>query len=47
MRDPVLLAAVLEELGYLDEKKKMDEKDEVDYEERNGNNSKNSWEGEK
>ena len=26
MRDPVLIAAILEELGYFDEKKDMDKK---------------------
>jgi hypothetical protein len=30
---PVLIAAILEELGYFDEKKEKDNKDEVDNEE--------------
>ena len=44
MRDPVLIAAILEELGYLDEKIEKDRKEEVREEERIKDNSKNSGE---
>jgi len=44
MRDPVLIAAILEELGYFDEKKEKHEKDEVHDEERMKDNLKNSGE---
>jgi len=41
MCDPVLIAAILEELGYFDEKKDKDKKDEVRDEERKKDNLKN------
>jgi len=47
MCDPALIAAILEELGYLDNKKEKDKKDEVREKERNEDNLKNSGEGEK
>ena len=46
MCDPELIAAILEELGYLDEKKE-NKKDEAYDEGANKDNSKNSWKGEK
>ncbi len=46
MCDPVLIAAILEELGYLDEKKEKDEKDEIYNEELNKDNPKNIGEEE-
>jgi hypothetical protein len=46
MCDQVLIAAILEELGYFDEKMEKDKKIEVDNERRNKVNSKNSWEEE-
>ena len=45
MCDPALIAAILEELGYLDEKKEKDQTEEVHDKERNEDNSKNSGEG--
>ncbi len=47
MCDPEIIAAILEELGYLDEKKKKDKKDEVHDRGSNKDNSKNSGEEEK
>ena len=47
MCDPALIAAILEELGYLDNKKEKDKKDEVREKERNEDSLKNSGEGEK
>ena len=47
MCDPVLIAAILEELGYFDEKDEKKEKDknkEVPDEARGKDNSKNSGE---
>jgi hypothetical protein len=41
MCDPELIAAILKELGYLDEKKQRDNEDEVYDEERNKDNFKN------
>ena len=35
MCDPVLIAAILEELGYFDEKKEKDQKREIRDKERN------------
>ncbi len=46
MCDQELIAAILEELGYLDEKKKEDKKEEV-LDERSKDNSKNRGEEEK
>ncbi len=42
MCDPVLIAAILEELGYFDEKKEKDKKAEVHGEQTQQDNSKNS-----
>lgn len=42
MCDPVLVAAILEELGYLDEKIEKDKKGEVDTEQPKQDNSKHS-----
>ena len=42
MCDPVLIAAILEQFGCLDEKKEKDKKDEVHDEERKKDNSKKS-----
>jgi hypothetical protein len=47
MCDPVLIAAILEEMGYFDEKKEKDEKDEVHDEERIKDNLNNSGRKEK
>ena len=47
MCDPALIAAILEELGYLDNKKEKDKKDEVREKERNEDNLKNSSEEKK
>jgi hypothetical protein len=38
MRDPVLIAAILEELGYFDEKKEKNNKEEVRDEEHRKDN---------
>jgi hypothetical protein len=46
MCDPVLIAAILEELGYFDEKKEKDKKDEVRDKERSEDNFQNSGEEE-
>jgi hypothetical protein len=46
MCDPVLIAAILEELGYFDEKKEKGKKDEVRDKERNEDNFQNSGEEE-
>ena len=46
MCDPVLIAAILEELGYLGDEKEKDKKDEVDAEQLKRDNSKNSGEEE-
>ncbi len=46
MCDEELIAAILEELGYLDEKKEEDKKEDV-HDERSKDNSKNSGEEEK
>ena len=42
MCDLALIAAILEELGYFDEEKEKDKKDEVSDEECNKFNSRNS-----
>jgi len=42
MCDQELIAAILEELGYLDDKKEKDKKNEVNDERSNKNKSKNS-----
>ncbi len=47
MCDPLLLAAILEELGYLDEKKEKDKKDEIHDEGSDKNNSNSSGQEEK
>lgn len=47
MCDPVLIAAILNELGYFDEKKEKDNKEEAPDEEHISDNSKNSAEEEK
>jgi hypothetical protein len=47
MCDPVLIASILEELGYFDEKKEKDKKGEVPDEERMKDNSENSGREEK
>ena len=44
MCDPVLIAAILDELGYFDEKKERDKNPEVHDEERMKDNLKNSGE---
>ena len=46
MCDPALIAAILEELGYFDEKKE-DKKDNVDEKEVSEDNIKNSEDEEK
>jgi len=46
MCDPVLIAAILEELGYLDEKTEKDRKEEVREEGRKKDSSQNSREQE-
>ncbi|MGB7293337.1 MAG: hypothetical protein WBD99_14275 [Thermodesulfobacteriota bacterium] len=46
MCDPALIAAILEELGYFDDKKE-DEKDNVDQKEISEDNIKNSGDEEK
>jgi hypothetical protein len=46
MCDPVLIAAILEELGYFDEEKEGDKRDEVHDRKTDKDNSKNSREGE-
>jgi hypothetical protein len=46
MCDPVLIAAILEELGYFGDEKEKDKKDEVDAEQLKRDNSKNSGEEE-
>ena len=46
MCDPVLIAAILEELAYFDEKKEKDKKDEVHDEGCMKDNSKNRGEEE-
>ncbi len=45
MCDPVLIAAILEELGYFDEKKEKVKKDEVHDEGSSNDPSENSKEG--
>lgn len=40
MCDPVLIAAILKELGYFDEKKEKDKRDEVHDEESTKESSK-------
>jgi hypothetical protein len=47
MCDPVLIAAILEELGCFDEKKKKDKNDEVHGKETDKDNSENIDEEEK
>jgi hypothetical protein len=47
MCDPVLIAAILEELGYFDERKEKDKKHEVSDEESSEESSKNTVEEEK
>ncbi|MDA2921065.1 hypothetical protein MYX76_16510 [Desulfobacterota bacterium AH_259_B03_O07] len=47
MCDPEIIAAILEELGYLDEKKGKDKKDEVHDERSDKDNSKTRGEEEK
>lgn len=42
MCDPVLIAVILEELGYFDEKKEKDKKDEVSNEESKKGHSNSS-----
>jgi hypothetical protein len=44
MCDPVLIAAILEELGYFDEKKEKDKKGEVRDEESSKGSSENRGE---
>jgi hypothetical protein len=44
MYDPVLIAAILEELGYFDEKKEKDKRGEVRDEGGNKDNLQNSGE---
>ncbi len=44
MCDPALITAILDELGYLDNKKEKDKKDEVREKERNEDNLK-KWRG--
>ncbi len=44
MCDPVLIAAILEELGYFDEKKEKDKKDEARHEGSTKESSRNSGE---
>jgi len=46
MCDPVLIAAILEELGYLDEKKEKDKKGEVHAGQPEQENLEHSGEGE-
>jgi hypothetical protein len=45
MCDPELIAAILEELGYFDEKKEKGKKDERRQKESKKDNLKNSREG--
>ena len=47
MCDPVLIAAIFEELGYFDENKEKDKTEEVYDKEHNKDNLKNSRRGEK
>lgn len=47
MSDPVLIAAILDELGYFDEKEEKDHKEEISDEDRMKDNSKNSGEEQK
>ena len=47
MCDQELIAAILEELGYLDDKKEKDKKDEINDSEINKDNSKNNGAKEK
>ncbi len=47
MCNPVLIAAILEELGYLDKKEEEDRKDEVCDEGNNKDNLKNNGREEK
>jgi hypothetical protein len=47
MCDPVLRAAILEELAYFDEKKEKSNKGEVRDKESNEDNLQNSGEGER
>ena len=47
MRDPVLIAAILQELGYLDEKKEKGKTEEGHNEERNKDHLKNRGEEKK
>jgi len=44
MCDPVLIAAILEELGYLDKNKEKDKKEEADDEGSSKDRSENSGE---
>jgi hypothetical protein len=44
MCDPVIIAAILEELGFFDENKEKDKKEEVRDEGSSKSNSKNSGE---
>ncbi len=46
MCDPEIIAAILEELGYLDEKKEEDKKEDVHEEDDIKEDSRNSEEGE-
>ncbi len=46
MCDQELIAAILEELGYLDEKKKDDKKQDVQEEENIKEDTRNAGEGE-
>jgi len=46
MCDQELIAAILEELGYLDEKKKEDKKEDVHEEENIKDDTRNAEEGE-
>lgn len=47
MCDPVLIAAILEELGYFDEKKGKDQKKEISDKEGNKDSPQDSGEEEK
>ena len=47
MCDPVLIAAILEELGYFDQKKEKEKKDEVRDEGANKDNVQNGREEER
>ena len=42
MCDPVLIAAILEELGYFDEKKEKDKKDQAEHEKTNKDKSRHN-----